>query len=75
MLQEAVANDLDLTWLPVQLTASSVPGSTMFTLSATGREPQLTYDALISTMENYPSIAKYVVGNIKFNIITSPVKT
>ena len=73
LLQEAVANDLNLTSLPVNLTASSVPGSTMFTLGSSGRDPQLTYDALISTMENYPDIAKYVVGNIKFNIITSPV--
>jgi hypothetical protein len=45
----------------------------MFTLTATGFESQLTYDALISTMENYPDIARYVVGDIKFNIITSPV--
>ena len=73
LLQEAVANDLNLTYLPVSLTASSVSGSNMFTLSCTGQDPQLTYDALISTMKNYPSIAKYVVGNIKFNIITSPV--
>ncbi len=73
LLQEAVANDLNLPSLPVNLTASSVSGSTMFTLSSAGYDPQLTYDALISTMENYPDIAKYVVGNIKFNIITSPV--
>ncbi len=73
LLQEAVANDLNLSYLPVSLTASSVPGSTMFTLGSAGYDPQLTYDALISTMENYPDIAKYVVGNIKFNIITSPV--
>ena len=73
LLQEAVANDLNLPSLPVSLTASSVPGSTMFTLSSTGQDPQLTYDALISAMKNYPSIAKYVVGNIKFNIITNPI--
>ena len=73
LLQEAVADDLNLPSLPVNLSASSVSGSNMFTLSSTGRDPQLTYDALISTMENYPDIAKYVVGNIKFNIITSPV--
>lgn len=73
LLQEAVANDLDLSYLPVSLTASSVSGSNMFTLTCTGSDPQLTYDALISTMENYPDIARYVVGNIKFNIITSPV--
>ena len=69
LLQEAVASDLNLPSLPVSLTASSVSGSTMFTLSSSGLDPQLTYDALISTMENYPDIAKYVVGNIKFNII------
>ncbi len=73
LLQEAVASDLNLPSLPVSLTASSVPGSTMFTLSSTGQDPQLTYDALISAMENYPDIAKYVVGNLKFNIITSPI--
>lgn len=73
LLQEAVADDLNLPSLPVSLTASSVSGSNMFTLTSTGKDPQLTYDALISTMENYPNIAKYVVGNIKFNIITSPV--
>ena len=73
LLQEAVASDLNLTSLPVKLTASSVSGSTMFTLTSVGFDPQLTYDALVSTMENYPDIARYVVGNIKFNIITSPV--
>lgn len=73
LLQEAVADDLNLSSLPVSLTASSVSGSNMFTLSSSGSDPQLTYDALISTMENYPDIARYVVGNIKFNIITSPV--
>lgn len=73
LLQEAVANDLNLPALPVSLTASSVSGSNMFTLSSTGKDPQITYDALVSTMENYPDIAKYVVGNLKFNIITSPV--
>ena len=73
LLQEAVANDLNLPSLPVNLTASSISGSNMFTLSSSGYDPQLTYDALISTMENYPDIARYVVGNIKFNIITSPV--
>ena len=73
LLQEAVADDLNLPSLPVSLTASSVPGSNMFTLSVTGQDPQLTYDALISTIKNYPDIAKYVVGNLKFNIITSPI--
>ncbi len=73
LLQDAVAADLQLTAIPVTLTASSVSGSNMFTLRAEGYEPQITYDVLISTMENYPEIARYVVGNIKFNVIRSPI--
>ncbi len=73
LLQDAVADDLNLSSLPVKLTAASVSGSNMFTLMSSGYDPQLTYDALISTMENYPEIAKHVVGNIKFNVIASPV--
>ena len=40
LLQEAVADDLNLSYLPVRLTASSVQGSTMFTISASGTDPQ-----------------------------------
>ncbi len=73
LLQDAVAADLHLSSMPVSLAASSISGSNMFTLRAEGYEPQLTYDVLISTMENYPEIARYVVGNIKFNVIRSPI--
>ncbi len=73
LLQDAVCEDLGISYLPVSLSAKAVEGSSMFTLSATGRNPQETYDILLSVMENYPDIAKYAVGNIKFNIITSPV--
>ena len=73
LLQDAVAADLQITSIPVTLTASSVSGSNMFTLCAEGYEPQITYDVLVSTMENYPEIARYVVGSMKFNVIRSPI--
>ncbi len=73
LLQDAVCEDLDLEYMPVSLSASVVESSNMFTITATGSDPQLTYDVLLSSVENYPSVAKYVVGNIKFEIITPPV--
>ncbi len=73
LLQDAVCEDLDITRLPATLSATAVEGSNMFTLSATGTNPQMTYDVLNSVIENYPSVAKYAVGNIKFEIITSPI--
>lgn len=72
ILQEAMCNDMDVEYLPASISASSVPGSNLFTLSATGKDPQKTYDVLLSAIENYPDAAKYVVGNIKFEMIETP---
>ncbi len=73
LLQDAVCEDLELPYLPAVLSASAVESSPMFTFSATSTDPQLSYDVLNSVIKNYPSVAKYVVGNIKFEMITSPV--
>jgi len=73
LLQEAIREDLDVASLPAKLSAEAVTGTNMFTLTARGRDPQLTYDVLISALENYPSVAKYVVGNITFEILKEPM--
>ncbi len=73
LLQDAVCEDLELSYLPATLSANAVEGSSMFTLSATSNNPQVSFDVLNSVIENYPSVAKYAVGNIRFDMITSPV--
>ncbi len=73
LLQEAVCEDLGVPALPARVSASAVPGTNMFTLTAKGRDPQVTYDVLVSALENYPSVAKYVVGHITFEILKQPV--
>jgi len=73
LLSDMICEDMGLTSVPAKMSASAVSGSNMFTLSVTGRDPQMTYDILQSVIKNYPSVAKYVVGNIKLTMITSPV--
>lgn len=73
LLSDMICEDMGLTSVPASMSASAVTGSNMFTLSVTGKDPQMTYDILQSVIENYPSVAKYVVGNIKLTMITSPV--
>ena len=73
LLQEAVCESLGVPNMPAKLEASAVPGSNMFTLTATGSNPQMTYAVLVAAIDNYPSVAKYVVGNITFDILKSPV--
>ena len=73
LIQNAVCEDLDVSFLPATLNSVAVEGTNMFTLTATAKDPQQAYDVLCSAIENYPTIAKYAVGNIKIDMITSPV--
>ena len=72
LLQEAICEDLRVPAMPATVTAQAVPGTNMFTITARGSDPQMTYNVLLSTINNYPRFAKYVVGNITFEILKQP---
>lgn len=72
LLEDAVCEDLGVGGIPAKLSATVVSGSNMLTLYATALDPQTAYDVLIATIENYPDVAKYVIGNIQFEIISEP---
>lgn len=73
ILSDAICSDLDIPYVPASLSASVIPSTNMFTLTAKGSDPQKTYDVLVSAMKNYPSVAKYLVGNVRLTVITDPV--
>lgn len=72
MLNEAICDDLGISYVPATLSASAVADTNMFTLTAVGSDAQQTYDVLCSAMKNYPAAAKYLVGNVKLVVITEP---
>ncbi len=72
LLQDAVCEDLGLKVLPATLSAKAIEGSNMFTITATAKDPQLAYEVLNSVIDNYPEVAKYAVGNMRFEMITAP---
>lgn len=73
LLQETICDDLGVKYMPATISASSVTDTNMFTMTAVGSDAQLTYDTLVSAIENYPVVAEYVVGSTKLNMITEPV--
>lgn len=73
ILTEAICADLEIPYVPASLSASVIPSTNMFTLTAVGSDPQKTYDVLVSAMDNYPSVAKYLVGNVRLVVITEPI--
>ncbi|MBR4034926.1 MAG: hypothetical protein IKJ04_08955, partial [Clostridia bacterium] len=72
ILSDLICNDLGISYIPCTLSSSSVSGTNMFTVTATGYDPQVTYDVLCSVIENYPTVAEYVIGNIDLNILNQP---
>lgn len=71
-LKDAICDDLDVNFVPATLSASSVEDSNMFTLESVSGDPQTAYDVLISAMKNYPDVARYVIGDVDFSVITEP---
>lgn len=73
ILSDAICSDLDISYVPASLSAKVISSTNMFTLTAVGSDPQMTFDVLNSAMKNYPSVAKYLVGNVRLVVITEPV--
>ncbi len=73
VLQKLVCSDLGVTYVPATVTATCIDDTSMVTLTATGSDAQLTYDTLMSVIENYSSVADYIIGRTKLVMIDEPI--
>ncbi|MBR2956651.1 MAG: AAA family ATPase [Clostridia bacterium] len=73
ILRTQVCNDLGVSSMPASVSAKCVQGTNMVTLTATGTDPQMTYDTLLSVIENYPALADYIIGRTKVVMINEPL--
>ncbi len=73
IVKSRVCSDLGVESMPASVSATCVKGTNMVTLTATGTDPQKTYDTLNSVIENYPSVADYIIGRTKLVMINEPV--
>ena len=72
ILGDMIKNDMDISYIPASLSASSVKGANMFTLTARGTDKQSVYDVLVSAVKNYPIVSEYIIGSVKLDILTEP---
>lgn len=73
ILKTKVCEELGVAQMPAAITAACISDTNMVTLTAKGGDPQLTYDALLSVIRNYSSVADYIIGRTKLVIISEPV--
>lgn len=73
ILQSQVCTELGVDSMPASVKAACVQGTNMVTLTSTGTDPKLTYDTLLSVIDNYPSVADYIIGRTKIVMINEPI--
>ena len=73
VLKMQVCDDLGVDAMPATVTAKCVTGTNMVTLTAVGGDPELTYNTLLSVIDNYGSVADYIIGRTKLLMISEPV--
>lgn len=73
IVKTRVCEDLGVPTMPATVTATCVTGTNMITLTSSGKDPELTYNVLLSVIENYPSVADYIIGRTKLVMINEPV--
>lgn len=73
VLRMQVCDDLGVEAMPASVTAKCVTGTNMVTLTARGGDPDLTYKTLLSVIENYSTVADYIIGRTKLLMINEPI--
>ena len=70
ILQKQVCQDLGVDSMPATVSVTCVDETNMITLTTTGKDPQLTYDTLMSVTENYSKVSEYIIGQTKLVMIS-----
>ena len=68
-LSEIIKADLNMSYVPGNISAKNIEGTNLLTISVTGSNPELTYRVLQSVLKNYPEVARYVVGQTEITVI------
>ncbi len=71
-LTRVVAEDLGLSDVPGTLTATAVEDTNLFTITVTSSNYETAYNVLKSVINNYPSVAEYVVGATDLVLVVPP---
>ena len=68
-LNNLIAEDLGLTYVPGTISADAIENSNIFILKVTGQDPELIYKVLKSTIDNYPKVAEYAIGKTNLQLM------
>ncbi len=68
-MQHLLEEDLGVSSVPGQITATALSGTNLITISVQAASGQLAYDILQSVLRNYPTIGRAVIGSTTMRIV------
>ena len=69
ILNQIVAADLGMESVPGSISASVLEETNLFQIRVVSSDAQQSYDILQSVIKNYPTVAKYVIGDTTLKLI------
>ncbi len=67
--QDVIAEDLGLASVPGTISAQADDVTQLLTIRVSANDPQMAYNILTSVINQYPQVAKFVVGETSLNIL------
>lgn len=68
-LSDVISADLGTKNVPGKISVSSIHGTNLLTISVSAGDPNMAYAILQSVLDNYPEVAKFVVGQTYLTVI------
>lgn len=72
LLMGLIKQDMNVDYVNGSISASAVSNSNLFTLTVTSSSPEDSLEILESVIRNYPTAARYVIGDTVLNMIAAP---
>ncbi len=72
LLTEAICQELGTESVNGSISAQAISDSNMITMSVTSRDPEAARTILEAAIKVYPDVARFVLGQIRFNMIEVP---
>lgn len=69
---EIIEKDIGVDYMPSTLTVSAVEETNILSIIASGADPDLNLKVINSVIENYSSVAEFVLGDTKITVLEQP---
>lgn len=72
ILKKRIVEELELQGVEFEITAQTIPETNLLALSATGKQPQIVYQAICGAIEHYADVSEYVFANAVLDVMENP---